>query len=64
MTKDGTKIVLSNDENRYEKDCKELPEVDYVKYGKDWDMVCSREEYIRFHSYIKGIKQKFLKGNL
>lgn len=64
VTKDGTKIVLSNDENRYEKDCKELPEVDYVKYGKDWDMVCSKEEYIKFHSYIKGIKQKFLKGNL
>jgi len=63
MTNDEI-IVLSNDEDRYEKDCSELPEVDTVKYGKDWDMICTRDEYIKFHDYIKEIKQKFFKNNL
>ena len=64
MADEGIKINLSSDEKRYEKDCEELPECDYVKYGPDWDMICSREEYIRLHDYIKAIKDKYFKGDL
>ena len=64
MNENYKKIVVCKDDDRYKKDCGEIPEVDYVQYGKSLDMRCSREDYIKYHDYIKIIKDNYLKGDL
>ena len=48
MADDKKRIIISTDGNRYNKDYNELPDHCEVKYGKDWDMVCSKEEFFQF----------------
>ena len=63
MSNEFKKLSAFKDDDRYKKEC-EISEVDYVQYGKDWDMICSMEDYIKYHDYIKSIKDKYLKGDL
>lgn len=58
------KITISNDKNKYYKDYSEVSDDTIIKYGKDWDEYCSKEEFLKYQKKIIESKQIFRTNNL
>lgn len=58
------KISIANDPDRYYKDYSELSDDILIKYGVDWDMVCTKEEFLKYQKEVLKFKQILMNKNL
>ena len=55
----GDTINISTNPNKYNEDYTNIPDDATVKYGSAWDMVCTKEEFIRYQQGLKELKSKY-----
>ena len=55
----GDTINISTNPNKYNEDYTNIPDDAVVRYGSDWDMVCSKEEFIRYQKALLELKNKY-----
>lgn len=57
-------INIANELDKYDKDYSYLPKDTYIKYGKEWDMIASKNEFIHYQEKIKIIRNEIYEKNL
>lgn len=57
-------IFISSEDNKYYKDYSGLPDDVIIKYGKDWDEFCGKQEFLKYQKKIIELKQIFRIRNL
>ena len=56
---DNRIMDISTNPNRYNEDYSSLSDDTIIKYGDAWDMVCTKEEFIRYQQALLELKNKY-----